>query len=224
MKNKKIIALMWILALAPFVLVALNWGKLPDQVPLHWNVANQVDSYAPKSQLWLLCCISPALCLLFQFLPKIDPKKANYERFQGKYDLFGPILPGLLLLVMFVTVSEAIDPGALPVGKLVLGAVSIVLMVVGNVMGKLKTTWFMGIRTPWSLSDPDVWAKTNRMGGWVFFLGGLVTLILCLVLPAEIEEIAVFAMLGIFVVGMAATYFMSWKWYRDKFKGGGGAE
>ena len=224
MKNKKMILLMWVLALAPFAVVALNWGRLPDQVPLHWNVANQVDRYASKSHLWLLCCIAPALCLLFQFLPKIDPKKENYGKFQGKYDLFGPILPGIMLLVMAVTVSEATNPGALPIGRLILGAVSIVLMVAGNVMGKVKTNWFMGIRTPWALSDPDVWNKTHRMGGRVFFLGGLVTLILCLVLPAEIEEIAVFAMLGIFVVGMAATYFMSWKWYRDKFKGGGGAE
>ena len=224
MKNKKMILLMWALALAPFVLVALSWNRLPDLVPLHWNTANQVDSYAPKSRLWLLCCIAPVLSLLFQFLPKIDPKKENYGKFQGKYDLFGPILPGILLIALLFTVSEAIEPGALPIGKLLLGAVSIVLMVAGNIMGKVKTNWFMGIRTPWSLSDPDVWAKTNRMGGWVFFLGGLVTLILCLVLPAEIEEIAVFAMLGIFVVGMVATYFMSWKWYRDKFKGGGGAE
>ena len=224
MKNKKMIALMWVLALAPFVLVALSWNKLPDLVPLHWNTANQVDSYAPKSRLWLLCCIAPVLALLFQFLPKIDPKKENYERFQGKYDLFGPILPSILLLALVFTVSEAISPGALPIGRLLLGAVSIVLMVAGNVMGKVKTNWFMGIRTPWALSDPDVWGKTHRMGGRVFFLGGLVTLILCLVLPAEIEEIAVFAMLGLFGVGMVATYFMSWKWYRDKFKGGGGAE
>ena len=165
MKNKKMIALMWVLALAPFVLVALSWNKLPDLVPLHWNTANQVDRYADKSQLWLLCCIAPALCLLFQLLPKIDPKKENYERFQGKYDLFGPILPGILLIALLFTVSEAIEPGALPIGKLLLGAVSIVLMVAGNIMGKVKTNWFMGIRTPWALSDPDVWGKTHRMGG-----------------------------------------------------------
>ncbi|MDE6108567.1 MAG: SdpI family protein, partial [Oscillospiraceae bacterium] len=91
--------------------------------------------------------------------------------------------------------------------------VSVIFIITGNIMGKIKTNWFMGFRTPWALSDPDVWVKTNRMGGWVFFLAGLVTLILCFFAP---EEAMVISMIGIFVVGTVLTYYMSWKWFRDK--------
>ena len=213
MKNKKAILLMWLLALAPIALVALYWGKLPDLVPIHWGANGQVDNYAAKGSLWWLCGISPALALLFQFLPKLDPKKENYRKFQGTYDLVCILFPCIMLFVMWVTISEALNPGGLSVGRLVMGAVSVIFIITGNIMGKIKTNWFMGFRTPWALSDPDVWVKTNRMGGWVFFLAGLVTLILCFFAP---EEAMVISMIGIFVVGTVLTYYMSWKWFRDK--------
>ena len=71
----------------------------------------------------------------------------------------------------------------------------------------------MGIRTPWALSDPDVWNKTQRLGGWVFFLSGLSAVILSLLAPEKIFFAVFFT---IFFVGIILTYFMSWKWYRDK--------
>lgn len=213
MKNKKAILLMWLLALAPLAMVAFFWNRLPEQVPIHWGTNGQVDNYAAKSYLWALCAISPVLALLFQALPRLDPKRENYPKFQGTYDLVCTLFPCIMLFVMGVTISEALNPGDLSVGRLIMGAVSVIFIIIGNIMGKLKSNWFMGFRTPWSLSDPDVWVKTNRMGGWVFFLDGLVTLVLCLFAP---EETMVFFMIGIFLVGTVLTYFMSWKWFKDK--------
>lgn len=216
MKNKKAIALMWLLSLLPFLLVALFWGRMPELVPIHWNAAGQVDNYASKSFLWWLCVISPVMALLLQFLPRLDPKKKNYEKFQNLYDLVAISLPCITVFVMGITIAEAINPGGLKVGRLIMGFLSLLFMFLGNLMGKIKTNWFMGIRTPWALSDPDVWNKTNRMGGRVFFLAGLVTLLLCLFAPAEMEGLMIAAMLGIMLVGTAATYIMSWKWFQDK--------
>ncbi|MBO5034614.1 MAG: SdpI family protein, partial [Oscillospiraceae bacterium] len=83
------------------------------------------------------------------------------------------------------------------------------------VMGKIKSNWFMGIRTPWALSDPDVWNKTNRLGGWVFFLTGLVELPVSIWCPEKV--MAAVLLVGI-LGGTILTYFMSWKWYKDKFE------
>lgn len=216
MKNKKAIALMWLLSLLPFLLVALFWGRMPELVPIHWNAAGQADDYASKNFLWGLCCIAPVMALLLQFLPRLDPKQENYKKFQNLYDLVAIVLPCIMLFIMAVTIAEAINPGGLKVGRLVMGFLSLLFMFLGNLMGKIKTNWFMGIRTPWALSDPDVWNKTNRMGGRVFFLAGLVTLLFCLFAPPELEGLMIAAMLGIMLVGTAATYVMSWKWFQDK--------
>ena len=206
---------MWVLALAPFALVALSWGKLPDQVPIHWNLNGRVDNYASKGALWALCAIAPGLALMFQFLPKVDPRRENYQKFQGVYDFVGPILPVIILLAIFVTISEALNPGGLQVSRLLMGGVSLLIIALGNIMGKVKTNWFMGFRTPWALSDPDVWVKTNRMGGWVFFLAGVTTFICCFFAS---EAVMAGALLGILAVGTVVTYVMSWKWYKDKHR------
>ena len=213
MKSKKAIALMWLLSLLPFVLVAVAWPYLPEKVPTHWGVGGRVDAYSSPSTLWLLCAINLPLSAGLQFLPKLDPRKENYEKFQSYYDFFGPLVPLILLVCVAVTLSESIWPGRINVSRVVMLLIGLLFIIIGNMMGKVKTNWFMGFRTPWALSDPDVWNKTQRLGGWVFFLAGLVAAVAALWAPVQP------LFLGFFIVtfgGIALTYFMSWKWFHEK--------
>ena len=212
MKNKKAIFIMWFLALLPLVMVALCWPHLPEQVPTHWSTSGVV-TYSSPAMLWLLAGASPLLALLFQFLPRFDPKRENYEKFQGRYDFFGPLVPLILLLAMAVTLCETFYPGRIDVGTVICLAVGVILAVAGNMMGKIKTNWFMGIRTPWALNDPDVWNKSQRLGGRVFFLSGL-ALILLTFLASEAVRLWVF--FPLLFGGILLTYFMSWKWFQEK--------
>lgn len=215
MKSKKAIALMWLVSLLPFVLVAVAWPHLPDKVPTHWGLNGQVDTYSSPAMLWLLCGISPLLSLGMQLFPRLDPKRGNYEKFQSYYDFFGPLVPLLLLVCVAVTLSESLWPGRISVGRVIGALVGVLFLIIGNIMGKVKTNWFMGFRTPWALSDPDVWNKTQRLGGWTFFLSGLAALLLSLLAPEKIFFVVFFAIL---IVGTVLTYFMSWKWFKDKEK------
>ena len=213
MKNKTAIVLMWVVSLLPFVLVALAWPYLPEQVPTHWGFNGQVDGWSSPASLWLLCAISPILSLGLQFLPRLDPKRENYEKFQSRYDFFGPLVPVLLLLCVAVTLSESLWPGRINVSRTIGLMIGVLFLIIGNLMGKIKTNWFMGVRTPWALSDPDVWNKTQRLGGWVFFLSGLSAVILSLLAPEKIFFIVFFTIL---IVGILLTYFMSWRWFKEK--------
>ena len=213
MKSKKAIALMWLVSLLPFVLVAVAWPHLPEKVPTHWGLNGQVDGYSSPAMLWLLCGMSPLLSLGMQFLPRLDPKRENYEKFQSHYDFFGPLVPLLLLVCISITLSESLWPGRISVGRVIGALVGVLFLINGNMMGKVKTNWFMGFRTPWALSDPDVWNKTQRLGGWTFFLSGLAAVILSLLAPEKIFFVVFFAIL---IVGTVLTYFMSWKWFQDK--------
>lgn len=213
MKNKTAIVLMWVVSLLPFVLVALAWPYLPERVPTHWGFNGQVDGWSSPASLWLLCAISPILSLGLQFLPRLDPKRENYEKFQSRYDFFGPLVPVLLLLCVAVTLSESLWPGRINVSRTIGMMIGVLFLIIGNLMGKIKTNWFMGVRTPWALSDPDVWNKTQRLGGWVFFLSGLSAVILSLLAPEKIFFIVFFTIL---IVGILLTYFMSWRWFKEK--------
>ena len=213
MKSKKAILLMWIVSLLPFVLVAIAWPYLPERIPGHWGLNGQIDRYDAPATLWLMCAVGPLLSLGFQFLPRLDPKRENYEKFQPYYDFFGPLVPLLLLLCIAVTLSESLWPGRINVARAIGLMVGVLFLIIGNMMGKVKTNWFMGFRTPWALSDPDVWNKTQRLGGWTFFLSGLSALVLSLLAPEEIFFVVFFAIL---IVGLVLTYVMSWKWFREK--------
>lgn len=213
MKNKKAIALMWLFSLLPFALIALAWPYLPEKVPTHWGIDGGADRYGSPATLWLLCAINLPLCLGMQFLPKLDPKKANYEKFQPYYDFFAPLVPLIILVCTAVTLSESLWPGRVNVARAIGLMIGVLFLITGNIMGKVKTNWFMGVRTPWALSDPDVWNKTQRLGGWTFFLSGLAAVALSLLAPVKVFFFVFFAIL---IIGIALTCFMSWKWFKDK--------
>lgn len=213
MKNKKTIVLMWLLALLPAAMLALAWSHLPEQVPMHWGLSGTPDRWGSPAGLWGLCAIGPLSALLFHFLPRLDPKRSNYEKFQGKYETAALLVQLLMAVMMGVTLSESLWPGRLDVARVICLAVGGLLLVLGNLMGKVRSNWFFGFRTPWALSDPDVWNKTQRLGGWVFFLsGGLLILLALLAPPAVTFGVFLAVLLG----GMALTYYKSWRWFREK--------
>lgn len=213
MKSKKSILLMWALALLPAVMLALAWTRLPEQVPIHWNAHNQVDSWASPAALWGLCAVGPVMALLFQLLPRLDPKRENYEKFQSKYELTALVVLLLFAVAMAVTLVECLWPGRLNVGKVICLVLGVLFLILGNLMGKVKRNWFLGFRTPWALSDPDVWNKTQRLAGWVLFLSGGLLILLALLTPLEVTFPVLLAFL---LGGILLTYYKSWKWFRDK--------
>ena len=216
MKSKKMIAAMWLLTVVSAAMVAVAWPHLPSQIPTSWGFDGRVE-YGSRSTLWMLQALTAGVSLLLQFLPRIDPRKKNYQKFQGGYDLVGPLMAGFMLVMTGIILVETFRPGTLNVGRTVMVLVGVLFMVLGCIMGKVKRNWFMGVRTPWAMDDPDVWNKTQRMGGWVLFVGGVVTIPLALLAS---EPIFAFVPLMVMSAGMVLTVFMSWWWYRQRHGNG----
>ena len=203
------------LALLPVVLVAALYGVLPDQVPMNWGLQGHVI-YGPRSSLWLLSLLSPALLLLLRMLPKIDPRRKNYARFQGYYDGFCLALMLFLAGMHGVVLIESFHPGTISVGRVVSFGVGVLLLFLGNILPKVKNNFFMGVRTPWTLSDPDVWNRANRLGGLCFFWLGLALAAGALLLPSEGLLLAL--VLAGAIVAALLPIVMSYIWYQKKQK------
>lgn len=203
------------LALAPIALLAVLYGALPDQVPVNWGFHGQV-SYDDKSTLWMLTLLSPLLLFLFRAFPRVDPRKKNYAKFQGYYDGFCLFMLLFLLCLDCLILSESLWPGRIAVWRVIVMAVGVLFMVLGNIMPKFKNNFFAGIRTPWTLSDPDVWNRTNRLGGRCLFLLGLVMLPAGLLLGEQLTFALLMA--GIAVVVLVPVV-LSYVWYQKKQKG-----
>lgn len=213
MKNKWSIAAMWLLALLPLVLVAVFYARLPDEVPMHWGFDGEIDRYGGKNELWLMAALGPLFALLFQFLPRLDPRKRNYEKFQKYYDAFGVVITAFVAVMMGIALVEAFHPGTVSMGRVVSALVGLLFVFIGNLMGKVKPNFFMGIRTPWTLSDPDVWNRTHRLGGGLFFLAGLAAAVSAPLLPEQVTFWVLMA--GALAAALIPTV-MSYVWYRRR--------
>ena len=215
MKRRRNIALMWVVSLVPLMILTVIYGKMPETVPTSFGCDGTINAYGPKSTLWMLAGMGPLLALLFQFMPKIDPRKRNYEKFQKYYDSFAIFMELFLLGTSCLMFTEILRPGTVSIGRAVTVLVCLLLILMGNMMGKIKHNYFFGIKTPWTLADPDVWNRTHRAGGRMWFLIGVVLLPCCLLLPERVFFILLMAgILG----STAVLLVLSYLWYRQRHR------
>lgn len=215
MKSKRNIALMWVISLVPIIILIMIYGKMPETVPTNFGFDGTINAYGPKSTLWMLAGMGPLLALLFQFMPRIDPRKRNYEKFQKYYDVFAIFMELFLLGISSMIFVEILRPGTVSIGRAVTVLICLLFLLMGNMMGKIKHNYFFGIRTPWTLADPDVWNRTHRLGGRMWFLIGVVLLPCCLLLPEKVF----FVLLMAGILGSTAVLLiLSYLWYRQKHR------
>lgn len=157
------------------------YAHFPDQVPLHWNFAGEVDSYGSRIQgAFLMPAMMIGMYLLFLFIPLIDPKKERYAQFRKIYHVFKGVLLFFMLLIYYALGLSGLGYN-IEIGTWIPVFVGLLFIILGNYMGKIKPNWFMGIRTPWTLSSEEVWNKTHRFGGKAFIIGGVLMVFMSLI-------------------------------------------
>ncbi|MBU2565935.1 SdpI family protein [Patescibacteria group bacterium] len=162
-----------------FITGAILYSYLPDMIPSHWNVNNEVDNWMPKNiGVWMMPAIALLMIILFPLLQRIDPKKENYEKFKKAWEVIQLTLVIFFAHMYAVTmyISLHIEQSYL-VGRLVTFGIGAMFVILGNYMGKVRHNYFVGLRTPWTLADPEVWQKSQRFSGWMFVLGGLLMIL-----------------------------------------------
>jgi uncharacterized membrane protein len=166
-----------LLIAAMFALAAASWPYVPERIPVHWNLQGEVDRYGGKfTGLLLLPLATLGLYALFLVLPRFDPGRANYRTFAGAYNVIRIALVAFLAALYTATVLAAFGQ-PIDIGTFISLAIGGLFLVLGNVMGKIRPNWFVGVRTPWTLSSKLSWTRTHRAAGWLFIaLGPLIAL------------------------------------------------
>jgi len=209
-KLSKTRVLIWIFALAPLVIVAALFSRLPETIPMNWGLDGEVLR-GHRMNIWWLAGLSPLIAGLFMVIPKIDPRKKNYEKFRGFYDAFCLLMMLVILGIVGLVLSESLNPGRIQVEFVVVLICGVLFAFLGNMMPKVKSTFFVGIRTPWTLSNNEVWNKTHRLGGFLFFFGGLLIIAISFFLSGIVLFAILFAIIAIIVL---VPVVMSYVWYR----------
>ncbi|MBL7142556.1 MAG: SdpI family protein [Candidatus Pacebacteria bacterium] len=188
MKQTKII--IFLIIILSFAVAFYFYPQMPERAASHWNEKGQVDGYISKFwAAFLMPIISLLVALLFLFIPKIDPFKENIKKFKGYFDGFIIILLLFLLYIYLLTIFWNLG-FRFNMTYLMIPSLAVLLYYAGILVEKAKRNWFIGIRTPWTLSSEQVWDKTHKIGGRLFKIS------------------AVIALLGIFFVEYAFYFVM----------------
>lgn len=209
-----LVSLAIVCLLTAIALIAL-W-KLPTgaQLPIHWNAAGEVDQYAnARYALFMPVVITAVLSALFSILPRLEPLQ---ERMIGSATLLEASWVGLLALMVLVQLMIAGPAFGLVIAPTIIFAgLGILLIVVGNSLPKSRPGFFVGIRTPWALTDTNNWVATHRFGSWTMMLGGaIIALAAVLPLSATIRSMAVYFALAL--AALPPVVYSWWFWRRTR--------
>ncbi len=172
----------------PFLYLIYIWNSLPQKVPMHWNLQGEIDRYGSKSELWLIPLMLPLLTyLLFVLIPYIDPK-GKIEKMGQKYHSLKFILT-LSMSVLAIFIIYSAKSKSLTSPNYVIALIGVLYLVIGNYFKTVKPNYFIGIRTPWTLENEDIWKSTHQLAGKMWFIAGLCIVILSFILTQKINFI-----------------------------------
>ena len=196
--NWKKEAIIWLLLLIPFIYAAIVWNKVPEKVPTHFDINGRPDDYSKKAfALLLMPVMNIIIYFILLFVPRIDPRKKNYAFFGSSYQNIR-LLIHLFFVGIFIFITQTTSGGK-PLQMS--GFFSIILLffaLLGNYMRTVRSNFFVGIRTPWTLSNDVVWRKTHELGGKIWFYTGIILAIVVFFLAQTAATIVMFS--GIFLM------------------------
>jgi uncharacterized membrane protein len=178
MSTRTTIIISVIAILAATVASAAIYPRLPEMAASHWNAAGQVDGYMPRFwAAFLMPLVSIGLLLLFLAIPAIDPLKANIAKFRSYYNAFIALIIVFMLFIHAITLAWNLGYDQFNIGNAIIPAVGLILIFAGVITMKAKRNFFIGIRTPWTLSNDTVWEETHKLGGKLFIAAGIITML-----------------------------------------------
>jgi uncharacterized membrane protein len=185
---------------AAWVGSAVIYPALPDRVPTHWNIRGEVDAYGPKTVPTLLMpAIMTGLLALFCALPWLSPAKFQVDTFPRTYSLIVVLTIGLQTYLHAAILAATMHP-KMDVGRWLLGGLFLFFALMGNLMGKVRRNFWMGVRVPWTLASERVWNDTHRVTAWLYVGAGLIGCVLCLLgwvlIATGLLLVAAFAPIG----------------------------
>ncbi len=203
-----------------WVAAGLAWPAAPAQIPTHWGLDGQVNGYGGKFEaLLLLPLIALLIYLIMLFAPRLDPGRLNYEKFAGAYTVLRLSVVALLA-VIYGLILAAMRGRSVDMQRMAPLLVGLFIVVIGSVIGKIQPTWFVGIRTPWTLSSRTSWEKTHRAAGKVVMVGGIL-LAAAGLSGSQATVIAASAVLGAGMLGVIVYSYLVWRAAPDRIPPGG---
>ena len=206
----------WVIILIPAVYLAFSWDNIPEKVIMQFDLKGHPDRFGTKNELLttsiILIVANALVYLILTNIYRIDPRKYAVEN-KGRLYRMGFAVSVFMSAVLCLIIYSATHGNIKFSTKLILAGVGLLFAFMGNYMHNIKPNYFAGFRLPWTLENEDNWRKTHLLGGKLWFVGGLVIAVICLILPPTASMVAFFTIM-LTVVFIPAIY--SYRLYRKQ--------
>ncbi len=188
--------------------------RLPAEIPTHWGLNGEVNDTMPKFPAVFLCPgIALLVWVLLPMLRKMDPRTEHYEKFDETFWIL------VNLVVLMIAVIEVLTLGyglgwPIDMGRAIPSVIGVLFVGMGNYMPRVRSNWWMGIRTPWTLSNERVWRETHRVAGTAFVVAGIVAL-LSASLPVHVAIRLALCIGALMVASIVPIVYSYMIWHRE---------
>jgi uncharacterized membrane protein len=192
--NKVLNKIIWPVILVPAAYLAIIWNKLPEIIPVHFDIKGNADRYGNKKELLVPVIILSVLSLFVYFLftniYRIDPKKYAAEN-KSRLQRIGFAVTIFMVAMTCMIIYSGVKGGSVFNISIILSGVGLLFAIIGNYMHNIKPNYFAGFRLPWTLNNNENWKKTHALAGRLWFAGGLFLAVICVFMPPVITVITI---------------------------------
>jgi uncharacterized membrane protein len=202
-----------LIVVAAFIASAVVYPRLPESMPTHFDMSGQPNGWSSRLfGAWVVPLFLVFMWGLVRVLPAIDPRGSNYAKFGGAFE--GIIVSIMLfMLALHIVMLRAALGYPVAMQRIVPVGTGVLFVVMGNLLPRARPNWFVGIRTPWTLSSDRVWEKTHRLGGHLFVAGGILIVLAALVM----EQWAHIVLITVVLLCTATVFIYSYiEWKREQ--------
>jgi uncharacterized membrane protein len=211
MSTRTTIIISLIVILVATIASIIVYPYLPEIAASHWDASGQVNGYMPRFwAAFLMPIVSVGLLFLLLAVPSIDPLKANIAKFRNYYNGFVLVIVVFMLIIHGITLAWNLGYDRFNIGNAIVPAVGLIFIVAGFMMAKAKRNFFIGIRTPWTLSNDTVWDETHKLGSKLFIGAGIVSF-----LSAFFGEIGFWVMFIVIMIAAIVPIVYSYMLWRN---------
>jgi uncharacterized membrane protein len=189
------------------------YSRLPDHVPVHWDISGDPDRLGSRLEgAFLMPLLMIVLYGVMQWFPSRDPRAANIAKFRDAYDTVVAATIAFLAVVHVLVLGGGLG-WPINMTTVVLVGLGALFIVLGNLLPLVRSNFIFGIRTPWTLSSDTVWTRSHRVGGYAMVAAGLLTAVSAFLRPPLSVGVALTSLAGAAIVPIVYSYVL---WSRER--------
>lgn len=209
----QVMLMMFIFIAAMLVVSGYAWTTLPDdvQIPVHWGFDGQPDRWGGKWEgLLMMPGVALLTALVFRIIPVIEPRQRHLMQSSLAFSVVCVAIIGLLAALHILIVSNLLGWIEIGINIAVVFLLGAMFVLIGNYLGKVRSNFMFGVRTPWTLTSEISWNKTHRLAGKMMLASGLVSILSAFIVPDYAMIVLLVTVLGTTLVAVVYSYLV-WK-------------